>query len=533
MRVAVGIGPRADDWIVELLAELARSGAIKLVLVLVRERGGECDGVEGAGNPPRPEYAFVAQVSRGPTPPAHEPAGRIYRPEWVQWEGDIGGARGRLRERDVDVFLDLLGGESGPDVGGGCRHGSWSIRLDGSPTPGRDASRTGLVYPHGPTLSVEVCASLDGGGPPGVVDRATLAVDYRSVKRTLDSAHAKAITLILRGLNRIELAGRLELSGLPLATPPPCGRMSGGAFAGLLRGVRERVATRILARYLRRPAWQVGIRRRDGDGVGPAPGPLQVLPAPPGHYYADPFLAESDGRAFLFFEDYSYARARGVISRVEVREDLTFGPPRVVLERAYHLSYPFVFAWDGRHWMVPETAANGCIDLFRAERFPDEWVRERTMVPGVRAVDATVLQAEGRFWLFAAIAGRGGSLQDELHLFHAPSPLDDWIPHPWNPIVCDVTRARPAGNIIECGGRWIRPAQDCSGWYGRAIMLNQIDVLTPERYVETPVQRIGCEWRPGAIGTHTISRTATLEAVDWWRMSWSVPAWWEVLIARR
>src|SRR5262249_27388543 len=159
--------------------------------------------------PPRAEEASAARVAKFPTPLTHQPEERTRRPEWVHWEGDVDGARSALRERGVDVFLDLLGGAQ-PDVGGVCRHGSWSIRIGGRPTPAPDASRTGVVYPLGATLSVELCASLDGGPSSMVVDRAILAVDYRSVRRTLESAHAKAVNLILRGLRRTDLAGRLE-----------------------------------------------------------------------------------------------------------------------------------------------------------------------------------------------------------------------------------------------------------------------------------------------------------------------------------
>jgi hypothetical protein len=42
-----------------------------------------------------------------------------------------------------------------------------------------------------------------------------------------------------------------------------------------------------------------------------------------------------------------------------------------VLERPYHLSYPYVFFVGDDAFMLPETAANGAIELYRAVSFPD------------------------------------------------------------------------------------------------------------------------------------------------------------------
>ena len=60
---------------------------------------------------------------------------------------------------------------------------------------------------------------------------------------------------------------------------------------------------------------------------------------------------------FVFFEEYRYRfwgrtqGGKGTIAAVEHRADGTWGERAIVLERDYHLSYPFVFRWQGRHYM--------------------------------------------------------------------------------------------------------------------------------------------------------------------------------------
>ena len=48
----------------------------------------------------------------------------------------------------------------------------------------------------------------------------------------------------------------------------------------------------------------------------------------------------------------------------------------------------------------------------------------------------------------------------------------------------------------------IRPAQDCSGRYGRAVVLNRVDALNEHSYAETPIGRIDGSALPGNRGTH-------------------------------
>jgi hypothetical protein len=204
-----------------------------------------------------------------------------------------------------------------------------------------------------------------------------------------------------------------------------------------------------------------------------------------------------------------------VISYVTLDADGVPGESRTALERDYHLSYPFLFQWDGAVWMIPETEQNRSVELYRAVRFPDRWQLERTLFEDVRAADTTLLEHGGKFWLFTCMSPAGGSLRDELFVFHAESPLGAWVPHARNPVVSDVTRARPGGTIFRLGDALIRPGQDGAPEYGRALTLSRIELLSEREYRETPISRIEPDWQPNAIGTHTLSRSETLEAIDW------------------
>ena len=92
-----------------------------------------------------------------------------------------------------------------------------------------------------------------------------------------------------------------------------------------------------------------------------------------------------------------------------------------------------------------------------------------------------------RWWLFCS----EGSLK--LMAYHAQAPDGPWRPHWLNPLKIDVTSSRPAGPLFERDGMLLRPAQDCSGTYGAAVVLHRIVELTPDRFEEVRLGRIGRE----------------------------------------
>ncbi len=136
------------------------------------------------------------------------------------------------------------------------------------------------------------------------------------------------------------------------------------------------------------------------------------------------------------------------------------------------------------------------------------------MLEDLRIADATLLQHEGRWWLFASVAEHGGSSQDELFAWHGPAPFGPWTEHAQNPLVSDVRAGRPAGRFVRRKGRLYRPAQDSEAGYGAGLVWCEVLELTPQAYREREVAR----WRGGDFGpytgVHTFSEAGGFEAID-------------------
>jgi hypothetical protein len=247
-----------------------------------------------------------------------------------------------------------------------------------------------------------------------------------------------------------------------------------------------------------------------------APVGLNQLVPPDGSFWADPHLIYRDGRYFVFVEEYTHKTGKGRISVIELDEGGRSTRPLPVLEADYHMSYPFVFEWDSRYYMVPESSENGTIDLYECVEFPAGWRHRLTLMTNVKAVDATLIYRQGKWWLFAGMADNWAAFpQVELFLFFSDFLFStDWQPHPLNPIVSDVKRARPAGRIFEKEGKMYRPSQDCSRSYGYGFDLNEIKVLSTTDYAEERRCSVRPNWDRNVLGCHTFATTGRLAMID-------------------
>lgn len=354
-----------------------------------------------------------------------------------------------------------------------------------------------------------------------VLYRSYAPTDNRSVRRNNNNYFWKTSDFFTRQLRALAEAGPAALAESERVQPArrdprrhqtPTNPEVAPALA--------RLGARYLGEKLRhladREQWFIaysldGARPETAD---PAYRELTALRPPVDRFWADPFPVEYEGGFLIFFEEFLYPRGKAHLSVLRVGPDGRHGEPVKILERPYHLSYPFIFEWDGDYFMIPETGGNRAVELYRARRFPFEWTFEKTLLEDLRAVDATLARIDGIWWLFTNVAVEGAINQDELHLFYADSPLGPWTPHRGNPVRSDARSARPAGRIIAIDGVQYRPSQDCSGRYGSAVVVNQICRIDPEYYVEKEAGRLAPLGNQKLLGTHTLNRCAGLICLD-------------------
>jgi hypothetical protein len=336
---------------------------------------------------------------------------------------------------------------------------------------------------------------------PATADRRVLAI-------ALDAVLSRAAELMLKAIDQPAAAADDNRS--PAASTPNLPGYS-TTIAHLGRTLRDKVIARIGRILAGGHAWSVAYRLDAALSLLDQRGAtFVVLRDDRRRYYADPFPFNYRGRSYLFVEEFPFATNRGCISVVALDTNGAAPSSRIVIEEPHHLSYPFVFEQDGQIWMIPESGAANRIDLYRAARFPDRWVREATLLEGIAAYDATLTRRNGRFWMFVTLARWNSTSRDNLSLFQARQLTGPWTAHAQNPILLDARHSRCGGALFERNGALLRPAQDCSSTYGGALDFNRVDVLNETDFRQTEVGRISC----GTFGCHTYNRHAGIEAID-------------------
>ncbi len=241
---------------------------------------------------------------------------------------------------------------------------------------------------------------------------------------------------------------------------------------------------------------------------------MRPLIPPKDRYWGDPFVIQRGDCHYVFIEEKLYATGLGRIACLTLDAQGSMIAQQVVLERPYHLSYPFVFEHEGELYMIPESAANQTVELYRCSHFPDRWEFVKNLLRDLYAVDTTLLEHDGICWLFTNVKAPKGSSLDALYLYHAPDLLSDaWQPHPRNPVVRDIRSARPGGRIIMEAGQLIRPSQDSSRRYGYALKFNRITALSETDYAEV-TEAAFTPAHSEYLATHTFDQSSELTVID-------------------
>lgn len=347
------------------------------------------------------------------------------------------------------------------------------------------------------------------GGEKKEIRRAVFATDWFSAARNRNRIYIRASTTLIWAVRKLMLHGEQNLFQPMTDTPEPRREVNALHIASL--AVKQ--AARALEKKTRPQETWVVFAEKVEEQLIPNANQKQLIP-PQGTYWADPLAFEREGKTYLFVEEYIRETKRGRIVCLTLDENAKVTSHQVALERPYHLSYPFIFEHRGGIYMIPETASRRAIEVYRCENFPDRWEFVTTLMDNVYAVDTTLLNHGGRWWLFAnMLTEKGASSWDELYLFSSDDPLSkDWAPHPLNPIISDARLARPAGAFFTLDGKLYRPSQDSSQRYGYAVNLNRVDVLTESDYAETCVEKILPQ--SGFLTTHTYSRAGGLVFTD-------------------
>ena len=236
---------------------------------------------------------------------------------------------------------------------------------------------------------------------------------------------------------------------------------------------------------------------------------------PPGRFLADPFVISKNGSDYCFVEDYDFSTERGCISVLKLGD---FGAQSIekIITEPFHMSFPFLFEYQNKLLMIPETSKNMDIRVYECASFPSQWKLRSVLMTGVSAADSMIFEKDGLWWLFTNIDPLGkGDHCSELSIFYSLNPVGStWTAHPMNPIYIDPLKARNGGILFD-GNQIFRVAQRQGfNQYGAESAIFQIDHLDKEYYSEFLLSEI----KPiffNAMGTHHLHSSEEVTVFDY------------------
>jgi len=286
-------------------------------------------------------------------------------------------------------------------------------------------------------------------------------------------------------------------------------------------------AADIAREWFTRQRWTIGIVSTSIEEVlhrGALPEPSWLNDQPADRFFADPFPIAIDDRGVrLLVEEYRFGSRRKLLTQLDVSRDGALIAARRADGLPLHASYPFVLRPDrsSRELLcVPETFREARVAAYE-KNGNGRWRVCAELLTGFPAVDPTLVQHDGRWWMFCT--KQGDEDQTDLHMFFADDWRGPWTPHMLNPVKSDARSSRPAGRLIEIDGTLYRPAQNCARRYGAGITINRVVELTPTAFREEPAMSLepaqNSRWPHGL---HTINGIGSMTVVDGLRIEWRI-----------
>lgn len=245
--------------------------------------------------------------------------------------------------------------------------------------------------------------------------------------------------------------------------------------------------------------WYVGYRCK-GDTK------YSVIETPKDMWIADPTMFTANGEHYLFVEVYENKKKKAAIGYYHFENNVPVYKG-LIIEKSYHMSYPCVFEYSGEFYMIPESSANNSITLYKAEHFPNKWVKETDLLNGEKYVDSTVFRHGDDLGILSYKVTKGG-----WQLVNFSLDMDQKVLKKEKIIHYKDNIGRPAGYIFA-GNK--RPAQDCQKKYGENLLIYEVDSFQP--YAEHLISTVYANQIETLIPydrVHTYTNDGTYEAVD-------------------
>ena len=230
---------------------------------------------------------------------------------------------------------------------------------------------------------------------------------------------------------------------------------------------------------------------------------FKIIQNPKKYWLADSLVFSDDSGIYLFVEAFDKEENIGKIAVLEF-DGNNFVNFRIVMERPYHLSYPYVFKYSHNYYMVPETSNNNFIELYKATKFPDNWEKVCNLLEG-KYVDTTLRISDDQIDFYSYNMNAKEEIYCTLNMENYAVTILKRIYDP------DYT-LRGGGNVYYEDGSYYRMVQNNKYFYGQS--LKKLNFDTHEIVGELLPNDIKLECNKVIRRIHTFSKSNNFVAID-------------------
>lgn len=362
----------------------------------------------------------------------------------------------------------------------------------------------------------KLTSELDGGL---VIDKAFYNRHW-SVKKTSQNIFEGSVSLLFKNIKKLQngkfITKSSKLYFNPLYKVPKLGfvlKYSFNFYFKLARKFFQIINYKIFG--TRYACWTLFIGK--GNFLDSTLYRLKPVKMPRNKFWADPFIFKYLDKDYIFFENYDYKTKKGKISCGRINNSQLVDLVDVI-EKEYHMSYPFIFEENKDIFLIPETLEKNRLEIYKCVDFPFNWELHSTLFEGESIVDASVYICKNKNkWLFLNKAdGINAPDNSDLYIYKVnSSDYKELEPHKNNPVIINAKVARNAGAIFEYKNQIYRPSQaNIDGVYGRGLNINKIKKLTINEYVEETIITAQPNFDKGLISMHHLHQSNDIFVID-------------------
>lgn len=235
-------------------------------------------------------------------------------------------------------------------------------------------------------------------------------------------------------------------------------------------------------------------------------------------WYADPLIYSYNNKEYVFMEAFERASGLGKIAVSELRKG-EMDEPKIIISEDFHLSFPVIFSYQNKTYMIPETSTAHKVIIYECKSFPYHWEKCVELLEGMELVDIVPVDYEENGILFLASQCEKNSLRVKFQAFRIifkEDSISAELLENYNKVQ-NYSYSNRNGGLA--GDNCLILQKSTPGIYGYSILFaknenkipNEIEVI---REIKPTDIRVKANTIKHIIGTHTYSCTEKYEVID-------------------